>query len=211
MELKKTLAEQIHQILKNDILSQKIKPGEKLTLKVLKERFEVSSTPIREALTRLTEEGLISYYSNIGVSVVSLNEDDVHEIYPFMGDLDSLAIRYSSQYDNLDEVKNAIRENIEKADNAFGDKKRWNDISDEFHLLFYKYCNNSRLVSAAQKMRSQLSILSYQYQESEEIEKKIHREHKEIAEAFCQDEFLKAENLMKEHLLHSMDYALELI
>ncbi|MGN1033354.1 MAG: GntR family transcriptional regulator, partial [Intestinibacter sp.] len=51
---KSTLSEQIYQILKNDIITQEIKCGEKLTLKNLKERFQVSSTPIREALTKLT-------------------------------------------------------------------------------------------------------------------------------------------------------------
>ena len=96
MDLKKTLSEQIYEILRNDIVTQAIPCGSKLTLKILQERFHVSSTPIREALTRLAEEQLASYYSNIGVSVVSLDETDVREIYQFMGDLDSLAVNYAS-------------------------------------------------------------------------------------------------------------------
>lgn len=93
---KSTLSEQIYQILRNDILTQKIPCGEKLTLKVLQERFQVSSTPIREALTRLTQDQLVSYYSNVGVRVISFTADDLREIYTFMGDLDGLAIRYAS-------------------------------------------------------------------------------------------------------------------
>ena len=73
---KSTLSEQIYQILRNDILTQKIKCGEKLTLKVLQERFQVSSTPVREALTRLTQDQLVSYYSNIGVNVISFSPED---------------------------------------------------------------------------------------------------------------------------------------
>lgn len=53
MDLKKTLSEQIYEILRNDIVTQAIPCGSKLTLKILQERFHVSSTPIREALTRL--------------------------------------------------------------------------------------------------------------------------------------------------------------
>ena len=68
---KSTLSEQIYQILRNDILTQKIPCGEKLTLKLLQERFQVSSTPIREALTRLTQDQLVSYYSNVGIRVIS--------------------------------------------------------------------------------------------------------------------------------------------
>lgn len=88
---KSTLSEQIYQILRNDILTQKIPCGEKLTLKLLQERFQVSSTPIREALTRLTQDQLVSYYSNVGIRVISFTADDLQEIYTFMGDLDGLA------------------------------------------------------------------------------------------------------------------------
>ena len=95
---KSTLSEQIYQILRNDILTQKIKCGEKLTLKILQERFQVSSTPIREALTRLTQDQLVSYYSNIGVNVIRFTSEDLREIYSFMGDLDGLAIRYASAF-----------------------------------------------------------------------------------------------------------------
>ena len=77
---KQTLSEQIYHILREDILSQKIPCHARLTLKMLQERFGVSSTPIREALTRLINEKLISYYSNVGVSVVGLTEDDLREI-----------------------------------------------------------------------------------------------------------------------------------
>ena len=59
---KNTLSEQIYQILRNDILTQAIPLGEKLTLKALQERFGVSSTPIRDAFTRLSEDGLVNYY-----------------------------------------------------------------------------------------------------------------------------------------------------
>ena len=99
MDLNKTtLSEQIYVILRSDILTGKIPLGEKLTLKNLKNRFEVSSTPIREALTRLTEDGLAEYYSNVGVNVISLSEKDLIELYQFMGDLDRLAILYSTAW-----------------------------------------------------------------------------------------------------------------
>lgn len=60
---KNTLAEQIYQILRNDILTLAIPFLEKLTLKTMQERFGVSSTPIRDAFTRLTEDSLAIHYS----------------------------------------------------------------------------------------------------------------------------------------------------
>ena len=111
---KSTLSEQIYQILRTDILNRKISMGEKLTLKNLQDRFEVSSTPIREALTRLTEDGLVNYYSNVGVNVISLNREDLIELYQFMGDLDRLAILYSKSHPQRDKICRELEEIVSK-------------------------------------------------------------------------------------------------
>ena len=83
--------------------------------------------------------------SNIGVNVISFTADDLREIYSFMGDLDGLAIRYASaspeQEKLLAEAK-AILESGRKAAKT-GDAETWNNCSDEFHLVFYRYCSNS--------------------------------------------------------------------
>ena len=54
--VKDLLSEQIYKILKNDIINSKINFGEVLVNKNLQERFEVSSTPIRDAILRLKED-----------------------------------------------------------------------------------------------------------------------------------------------------------
>lgn len=213
---KSTLSEQIYQILRSDILNQRIRLGEKLTLKNLKEQFDVSSTPIREALTRLTEEGLVNYYSNIGVNVISFTEQDLTELYQFMGDLDRLAILYSADYPHrevilqeLDTVITHTRMIEEKEVLLPEDIPRWIEYSDRFHLLFYDYCNNSRLTHAAEKLRSQLTIFSNLYETEPEPQKKINRTHIEIYHAYRDGDFTKAGDLMKLHLNDSLQYALE--
>ena len=110
--VKSTLSSQIYDILKEDIIQGTIKPGEKLTLKFLQERFQVSSTPIREALTRLTEDSLVTYYSNVGIRVVELTKGDLEEIYQFIGDLDSIAIRYAYDNGNYEAMLKDMTDNI---------------------------------------------------------------------------------------------------
>ena len=94
MSNKITLSEQIYDELYHDITDQRLVCGQKLTLKVLKDRFNVSHTPIREALTRLSENGLVTYYSNCGVTVTEFTETDIREIFQFIGELDALAIQF---------------------------------------------------------------------------------------------------------------------
>lgn len=250
---KQTLSEQIYQILRTDILMQRIPGGTKLTLKSLIERFGVSSTPIREALTRLSEEQLVSYYSNVGVSVVELSDRDLREIYEFMGDLDALAISYASSSEDMEALKQELSDNLRAAEKALNDLgtgrpgqegapggsgavdaqgapgesdsgdtqgapgeyaeeplAEFIRCSDEFHLLFYKYCGNTRLIRSAQRMRSQMSIAAYRYEKDIKNLFPIHEEHKQIFEAFHSGDFSGACSLMRLHMQHSLQYALEL-
>ena len=81
--IKTSLADQIYTILREDIINQRIKCGEKLTLKTLQERFGTSSTPIREAIKRLNQEGLIENVTNVGAKVINIKANDIKEIYDF--------------------------------------------------------------------------------------------------------------------------------
>lgn len=215
---KSTLSEQIYQILRSDILHQRIPLGEKLTLKNLQEQFEVSSTPIREALTRLTEDGLVKYYSNIGVNVIELSRQDLTELYQFMGDLDRLAILYSGNSPRREEICKILEYNIthtleleEKAQHSSLSQEetdKWIGYSDHFHLIFYDYCENSRLTLAAEKLRSQLTIFSNLYETQSEPQQKIGQMHRQIFETYKNGDITKAGDLMKQHLEDSLQYAL---
>lgn len=215
---KSTLSEQIYQILRSDILHQRIPLGEKLTLKNLQEQFEVSSTPIREALTRLTEDGLVKYYSNIGVNVIELSRQDLTELYQFMGDLDRLAILYSGNSPRREEICKILEDNIthtleleEKAQHSSLSQEetdKWIGYSDHFHLIFYDYCENSRLTLAAEKLRSQLTIFSNLYETLSEPQQKIGQMHRQIFETYKNGDITKAGDLMKQHLEDSLQYAL---
>ena len=217
MDLNKTtLSEQIYQILKEDILTQRIPLGEKLTLKMLKERFEVSSTPIRDALTRLTEEGLVRYYSNIGVNVISPGRSDLQELYQFMGDLDALAILYSSRSKDLSEILKELEENIgltrvilEKEKLTQEETSLWISHYDRFHLIFYDYCHNTRLAVAARRLRSQLTIFSNAYETGSLPQTTIFRAHEEIFSLYKERHFQEAADRMRLHLEESLQFALE--
>lgn len=213
---KATLSEQIYGILRNDILTQVIRPGEKLTLKNLQERFGVSSTPIRDALTRLAEEGLAVYYSNIGVNVIELNETDLKDLYQFMGDLDSLAILYSARYPQQKLILKELEENIrqttviyEKETLTQPEILKWKALSDRFHLIFYDYCNNIRLTRAAEKQRSQLTIYSNLYETAPQFQLEIEKFHVSIYEAYKEGNYELAAGRMREHLAESLTYALK--
>lgn len=214
---KQTLSEQIYQILRKDILTRIYLPGEKLTLKQLQDRFGVSSTPIREALTRLSEDGLTEYYSNIGINVIQLKETDLRELYEFMADLDSLAILHAARHPDQQGLLNRLSKNGEEFQKILSESSpspesltALKELSDNFHLLFYDYCSNSRMCHAARRQRSQLTMYSNQYSSNLEILRSIEEEHLDIWKSYSLGDYRQAAALMHTHLLHSLSYALKI-
>lgn len=210
---KNTLSEQVYDILRSDILTQKIPCGEKLTLTALKERFQISTTPIRDALTRLEKDGLLKYYSNIGVNVIDLDANDLRELFTFIGDLDSIAIRYAAKYPHQDEICRALEQNLQETERALdtSDLVKWRSCSDGLHLVFYEFCSNSRLCASALQMRSQLTIYSNRYEKLPEKRRIVFAEHQKIASAYIDKNPEEAVRYMQLHLQNSLKQALEFL
>lgn len=209
---KQTLPEQIYQILRKDILNQEIPCGAKLTLQSLKDRFGVSHTPIREALTRLVEDNLVTYYSNVGISVVSLKEKDIREIFSLSYELDCVAIKLAFENGHGDTLLTELGANVKKCGEllASGRTRQWGDASDQFHLALYNHAGNSRLNTAALKLRAQTSLIYNLYQVESQNCQSIQAHHDAIYAALCQTDFLAAFEALKAHLQSDMETALGL-
>lgn len=208
--VKTTLSEQIYTILREDIINQTIKCGEKLTLKSLQNRFNVSSTPVREAMNRLSQEGLLDHVTNVGAKVVELNEKDIEEIYDFCSVLDVTALRLSLARKNLKEITVKLKLCLELQEQALtsGNIKDFMKHSDDFHDTFFQYADNSRLYDASLRIRSQFSILTTKYQNYTITKSKVLKEHKNIADTIFAKDFNRAELLMIQHFEHAKTYLL---
>ena len=162
---------------------------------------------------------MVNYYSNIGVSVIDLTRNDLIELYQFMGDLDSLAIRYSAAFPDQSQVHTALtrilteaetlEKSLETGQHSTEEINHWINCSDQFHLIFYDFCGNGRLKRAAERQRSQLTIFSNMYESQPTTQKQIASWHKSIYNAYCQGQADLAARKMKDHLDESLTYALE--
>lgn len=204
-----TLSEQIYNELYHDITDQRLVCGQKLTLKILKERFNVSHTPIREALTRLSENGLVTYYSNCGVTVKEFTENDIRQIFQMIGELDALAIQFCKNAFSEAPLIFELEQIIKKGNALLEENKiaEWKDYSEEFHIAFYRHAQNDYLNDAAKKLRSQVEVLSCMYYQPVNVED-INARHGEIFACINNGDFDGAANLMRKHLQFDMVYAL---
>jgi DNA-binding GntR family transcriptional regulator len=86
-----TKADDIARVIEDEIVSGVIPPGTVLRQETLSERFEVSRTPVREALRRLAALGLVSFEPNRGVRVRSISAHELREAFLVRAELESLA------------------------------------------------------------------------------------------------------------------------
>jgi len=95
---KETLASRVYDQLRQDIISVAIEPGEKLHIRSLCERFDVGLSPVREALSRLSSEGLVAQSDHRGFAVAPMDEADLIDMTRARCWLNEVAIRKSIEH-----------------------------------------------------------------------------------------------------------------
>jgi GntR family carbon starvation induced transcriptional regulator len=94
-ERKETLASHVYDRLRQEIISVTIAPGEKLHIRSLCDRLEVGLSPVREALSRLSKEGLVVQNDHRGFTVTPISEEDLLDLTRARCWLNEIAIRKS--------------------------------------------------------------------------------------------------------------------
>ena len=112
---RRNLGDDVYQILWSRIVSRDLHPGDKLSDLRLSTELGVSRTPVREALHRLLQDGVIRAEPNRGFFVTSFSGRDIEEIFEIRAALEALALRYlararttTSPACKLDEIEREI-------------------------------------------------------------------------------------------------------
>lgn len=157
-----SLVTQVYDLLWKRIINQQIQPGQKLSDLQLSKDFGISRTPIREALYRLVQEGIVLNQNQRGFYLITFSGQDVKEIYDLRMALEVLAVRLAlpnltqEDLDNfqvdLDEVKQLISANTERA------QERFLTIDRKFHKLLVQSSHNGRLEASLESLLAQIKV-----------------------------------------------------
>ena len=103
-----SLVDQVYDKLREKIVTLQIPFGSKLNVSKLQEEYGVSSTPVREALNRLLNEGLIEFENNVGARVIEFDEDDVRQVQELSFAYQMVAVRNSLRYGDSEKMAEEI-------------------------------------------------------------------------------------------------------
>jgi DNA-binding GntR family transcriptional regulator len=169
--------------IRMEIVSRNFPPGMKLSEQMLCDRWNVSRTPIREALRHLESEGFISSSKHKGFIVTSISMHDVEQIYTIMINLDSLAGRLAAPFIAADPKK------LERLRTLCRDMQKLCEKKDvegymrrnlEFHSIIFRSSENSWVIKILENLHAHTNrfILKALYI-PRRIEKSV-QEHVEI-------------------------------
>jgi DNA-binding GntR family transcriptional regulator len=155
-----SLSDRVYRALKRSIVDRRLKAGSKLSVPRLATQLNVSRTPVKEALERLAQDGLVMTLPNRGAFVAILNPSDVDEIYQMREVLEGLATRLASA--RMDgELGVRLRDLLRQGEAAVSrsDIDEHIRIDLEFHRLIRERAGNGRLIRSLDMLQDQVRIV----------------------------------------------------
>ena len=153
------LKETVIRKLRHAIVSGKYKPHEHLKEITLCRQFQLSRTPIREALRQLEKEGLVEIVPYAGARVVKLSKTDVSNIYDMIITVEGAACRLASPL--ITEVQIVRMEEYQFMLEKAAGEKNYDlafEINHQFHKLIADCTQNPYLVQTWQDLRSMVNL-----------------------------------------------------
>jgi len=195
----------IYDELRREIVTVTLMPGTPLDEKTLADRFSSSRSPIREALTRLSAEGLVVTLPNRTTQVSPI---DLQSFPKYMEALDimqrattRLAAKLRSDEDilQIEEILTQFEEALE-----VHDKVNMLSINQEFHLAIANAGKNPSLTKFYSSLLMEglrLNLFTYEYIEKTYKERMLLDEHREIFHAIVDKDAEKADEFAHTHAL----------
>jgi DNA-binding GntR family transcriptional regulator len=143
--------------LENDIFSGTLVPGAALDEEALAQRFNVSRTPVREAMLQLIQSGLVEKKPRQGAIVARTDVGDMIRLFEVMSELEGICAKYASR--RMTEAERAALRDIHdrsEAALANGEADTYYKLSRQFHLAIIDGTHNDDLIDITNRMGTKL-------------------------------------------------------
>ena len=155
------IADDLADAVRQLVMDAELAPGSRINEVELAARLEVSRTPLREALARLSAEGFVSNIPRRGYFVQALRSADIAQLYGVRAVLDPAALALAGipgakQLSALDALNARIA-------SAVGDPERIIDLDDAWHLALLAHCPNRVLVDLVRQFMQRTRPLERAY------------------------------------------------
>ena len=192
----------VYEKIRDDILRCILAPGSRVFENQLAERYNVSKSPVRDALLRLQEQGLIEVLPRKGYVVRPISIADAHDLYEMRLLLEKSCIRRACDIATMEALETL--DSFRFIDNR--DLVHWVRYNRNFHCRIAELSNNARMSKIAKEVIDQCDRLTFvgvsNVPSGVDYEKFVY-EHCEIVDALQARDRTKATNLITKHISRS--------
>lgn len=192
--------------IRTAIINNEYLPGTMLTERVLCDKYNVSRTPVREALRQLTNEGMVEHVTGKGSFVANIAFEDIIEIFEMREALEKEAVKLFILKDD-GTLKNKLEECFnEQLLYSNTDPAKFMEKDMEFHLLIVEGAKNKRLKAVLETIYDQIKMMAISAKNDDKLKKMAQIHHQKIMEAVRTKDITLAEQSIVEHILEIKKY-----
>ena len=164
------IKDEAYDILEENIINGTLKPNTRLKISELSERLGISKTPVREAILRLENEGLVVSKANQWTIVAPIKKDSVKDIYPLVYTLEAYCLRQA--FPHIDE---AVIQELQKINDEIRDANESNHqnailaLDNKFHNLIIDCSGNEEVKPILDSLKKKLQRLELLFYTSKDI------------------------------------------
>jgi|GEM_PF-350568 len=192
----------VYEALLERIVNGAFKPDTQLVQEQLAELLGVSRTPVRDALSRLTLEGLVTWIPGTGYLVNKLSDQSIQEIYEVRRPLETLAIRMAAGKHSNQQIAQ-LQLLVDCMPEGVGaDGRGWFELNRDFHLAMIEPCGNQYLLDVLMTLWNNPvnRLITKQYARDREHIDQMIIEHRILVEAAKDKDTDRLIHLIEAHL-----------
>ncbi len=204
--VRRSLHDELVVRLQRLIIEGELTPGEKVPEKELCERYNVSRTPMREALKVLASEGLVTLTPNRGSSVTAITVEDLEEVFPVMGALEALSGELACEKITDAEIAAIGKSHREMIAHYRAQRlPEYFAVNEAIHNAILKAARNETLAAQHRTLSARVRRARYLANMTRERWDKAVAEHEEILAALQARDGRKLGIILKQHLRNKLE------
>lgn len=206
------LRELVFTTLRQAILKGEIQPGERLMEIQLAEKMGVSRTPIREAIRKLANEGLVTMIPRKGAVVAGISEKMLMDVLQVRMTLEKMAYECAFRCINDEQI-----EELKEAEKEFEEAVKSNDlvkiaeVDEKFHFIIYNAAQNDKLKEILANLRENMYRYRMEYAKNKESRDQLIKEHNRMIETLIKRDSIEGLKIVEEHIRNQEKVILEKI
>ena len=205
LHVSKNLSDQVYDIILSRIFSGEYHPGDKLSVNKLAKEFNISRSPVNDALNKLSGACLVEMKQYSSCNIRKLSKKQVLDLLEFRKAIELYVVDTAfdeicqKAYGRLKEIANALDNKINGK--SMQDLISFFDLDDEFHQVFISVLGNDYINSSYENANKLLRLVSLQVVEAKDASPEVAREHNLILEAIGKKDKDNLKNALNSHFV----------